>query len=988
MTHTMAGEKRDIDLFAIPDYWKTSTWLDQVASSDSTPFFPVDVTSKYAPLHSKAPAASRSVEAGSIEYLGSSLLNPTPQRLPEEGFFRLPPLRILNADFNDRSSDTETSQPGSALFQATEKPSRTSTPASEIWLDLPEHAAKVVGCRTWDTFTARTSPTIVPRFLSEAGPRVFDAFLSSSDSLQAQDHASTSVVRTQLYFSSLLALALRQESVLFHKNGGTYLKPVLPHMRLSGYSSPVLKGIEKQCHECGNLLTTLRSFTSTILLKPSSCSCAIAIASAIDQMLLAAQQHISVDGRNPKSLLTLSQTVSEAHSVLAWLHKMTSQLKSVKSDRDVLSSVHSQIYQAGGQDGTMVRVARELLCRVSQPWIDQIDEWIGTKKEVGVPLLISQLGRTKGFIKVEEETVLDDFGQEIPHVDFRLAANEIPQFMAADTMQTVFDTGKNIRFIRSSHPSHPLADNTVIASCNPPMTQWLYDWNSILALERRLQDYQNTLRDVVAEYHDDAYNTPCLVNSSIGPIEDHTSPTFHCADEELIKARLQDSIRNLDQPLDNSGRQDRLYELTLSKLRSDSDIDPAESDFEPHWSLLSSLSFGGIASTQASLINSETVRLLFANHDLRKHLELQRDFQLFDNGIFCSRLSHALFDPDYETAERQAGVALAGGTMGLRLGSRDTWPPASSELRLALMGVLSDSYTPHHSSPLEESADRSWETHELPGDLSFAVRDLSPEEIDRCMDPDSLEALDFLRLSYKSPPELSGIITPTNLSQYDRIFKHMLRVTRLLFVVNQLFQDLNIYEKSGGLQNAATYRFVAEARHFVAGIASYFMDVGIRTTWGMFSSQLQQVESDSNNIRDARHTKEQHSPTRLAMLHTAMLDQISQALFLRKRQQPVLKLLEDIFTTILGYAKFSRSKLLSGLEKGQETKSRELYTDFRKKVRIFLTVCRGLTEKHRGSSSKTQNAEDAVFKADGIGEDSTIAMLLMKLDMFEYYFKH
>ena len=74
------------------------------------------------------------------------------------------------------------------------------------------------------------------------------------------------------------------------------------------------------------------------------------------------------------------------------------------------------------------------------------------------------------------------------------------------------------------------------------------------------------------------------------------------------------------------------------------------------------------------------------------HLGLQRSFHLLGDGVFVSRLTAALFDPEQASTERERGVMRSGTGMGLRLGSRGTWPPASSELRLALMGILGDCY--------------------------------------------------------------------------------------------------------------------------------------------------------------------------------------------------------------------------------------------------------------------------------------------------------
>src|SRR6266700_2517773 len=102
--------------------------------------------------------------------------------------------------------------------------------------------------------------------------------------------------------------------------------------------------------------------------------------------------------------------------------------------------------------------------------------------------------------------------------------------------------------------------------------------------------------------------------------------------------------------------------------------------------------FKRLLNAQAHLVNATTLRLFLRSHQLRTHISLQRQYHLLGDGVFVSSLSSALFSPELETAERRKGTVRSGVHMGLKLGSRTAWPPASSELRLALMGVLSESY--------------------------------------------------------------------------------------------------------------------------------------------------------------------------------------------------------------------------------------------------------------------------------------------------------
>lgn len=899
----------------------------------------------------------------------------TPITLAQDGFFKLPPLNIAEAKQPDARQEAEDS---STVIG--------STNAAEVefdsWMELEESSDRRTGFRTWDAFNSREIAAHQPVFVSEAGSGAYDALLSwSTDPLELQN-SDVPVVEAKTYFSSLLALALGRDSVFFRKEDerGSF-KPALPKMRVSGYSRQVLQGLESQALWCGSTLLELNAFVRFAYAAYSS-RCGVALASSISQILQAVEQRVAVDGRNPRSLLQLQSTIADVSTILKPFKKLTSQLRRKCSDEDILSLVFHAASSLDDGEEYVRDILREILRRVSAPWIEIMEEWIGTRRESGIPLTKSNLGQSKGFVKVEAEAYVDDFGREEEDVDFRLDHSKVPDFMPSDVMESIFETGRNLRFIRSFHPYHPLAQQGEAQSNQPPKADWLYDWSSILELESRVSRYRDRLHDALQRSR---RNTSTCPSGMVARAEEPGSMSrleFFGLDRNGMEERILASINQLDQPMAEPSSEDTLGMIVRRRLPGRYRAITNQSEATPHWTLLPVLSFGGIASAQAQIVNRESLRLLFDEHDLRAHLRLQRGFSLLGNGVFCSRLSHALFDPDLESAEREAGVARQGGIMGLRLGGRDTWPPASSELRLALMGVLAESFGSQKDSGFRNLGSASGNSPGLPGDLSFAVRDLSPEEIDKCMNPDSLEALDFLRLSYKAPPELASIVTTIHLMNYDCIFKLLLRVLRMLYVVNQLHRDINSGAGSWHNPINASYRFAKEAQHFVSSIASYFLDTGVALPWQAFERRLDTVQAGLDSLEDDAATERLQSPDQLRELHSHVLDRIMFALFLKKRQLPVLSLLEDMFSIVLQYAMYSR---LQALGRGDETRGDQeavgLYAAFKKKTQVFITVCRGLSEKGRAGGSK-------MFEELGVGDDSLVAQLLMKLDMDNYYCKH
>lgn len=946
----------EADVFKVPDLWPTSRWLQQVTGDAPPTLFSTDLRHDAA---SSAAAALNDPSPGLITFDAVAI--------DQQGFFRLPPFGLVEPK-------QARPQPDQQCVSVPSASSSSSQDDRDVWMDSAEPSKEKIGFRTWDAFKNRAFATHQPMFMSEAGPAAYDVLLRQSTDPPDLKNSDAAIVDARTYMSCLLALALGRDSVFFRKDDKLQtFYPALPSFRISGYSRQVLDGIESQALGGGTSFLRLSAFVRGTYVKNSS-RCEVALASSISHVLQAVEQRLAVDGVKPRSLLELQASIRQVSTAVAPLQKLVSRLRRDSSDEEILSLIFHVASSADDGQGFVRVVMREILRRVSAPWIELLEEWIGTKQEEGVPLTKARAGEGRGFVMVEAETYVDDFGREVDDVDFRLDRSKVPDFMPMDVIGSMFETGRNLRFIRSTHPNHPLAQQAVIESTRPPKAEWLYDWASILGLENRIARYRTSLCEALRASRRDSWPHA----NGMGVVTPAPSSTFKLGlfelDQHGMEEQLLASMKQLDQPTTGSKAEDPLNRIFRERLLDVPDADMDQADATPHWSLLPVLSFGGIALAQAEIVNRESLRLLFDAHDIRGQLRLLREFHLFGNGMFCSRLSHALFDPDLASAERQAGVARQG-VMGLRLGGREAWPPASSELRLVLMGVLTDSHAPRDSSNFGGPGPQTSDSP-LPGDLSFAVRDLSTEEIDKCMDPDSLEALDFLRLSYKTPPELSSIITPLHLMRYDGIFKLLLRVLRLQYITNQQCLSVKAQGDRWQSQDRASLGFTREAHHFVSSVASYFLDVGVAIPWQLLEQRMDQVQVDLGNGEEAVSAKKLQSPNGLREAHTQALDRIMFALFLRKRQQPVLKLLEELFGIVLRYAKHARLEALGrGGETGDEVDTAALYAEFKKKMQVFMTVCRALSEKGRAGGGEEV----------GVGKDSLVAQLLLKLDMGNFY---
>ncbi|PVH82604.1 hypothetical protein DL98DRAFT_653007 [Cadophora sp. DSE1049] len=895
----------------------------------------------------------------------------------DNGFFSIPDLPF------DLAKPVPTrNQTNDSVKESFPKFDEEGSTEVDIWALPDEVPIKTANYQTWEGFERQKEEKYCTPYLAEAGPSVLDTVIASREDSLHIKNTEHLVVDPKIYASSLLALGLGRSSVFFSWDERKQsFVPTLSLMRISGYTGDSLDGLAIMFLDCGNITRSLQRFVERAYANEKSPG-RIALADAVSTLLAMIQSRLSASAAGYSSILQLQALFRPAHSILTCFRRIVVNTSATRSDESMLSTIFEEIQLLEHRTDSLREILLEILSRVSQPWLEFASEWLGLQREAGLPL--TKEGPGKSFVKVDNKEWVDDQGLEMNEPDYVLDYDKVPAFIAPEDARAMFEVGKSLRFLRSHHADHPLARSDVVASASPPPLEWKFSWQDIVQVESKALQYEKDLIRALQQFSQDP---PPSIPHLADPV--NFTLDFFGKPEEDMQAHVLASIEALNQPFAVSEQQDYLSSgLNTYLTSSQSVIDNDESVFAPPISLAPVLSFSPMIAAQARIINGTCMRMFFNSHKLREHLSIQRSFQLLGNGVFSSRLSHALFDPELESAERQRGVARSGGMMGLRLGGRDTWPPASSELRLALMGVLTDSYT--SSQPLNKSRAGTYlDQSTIPGDLSFSVRDMTAEEIDKCMDPDSIEALDFLRLSYKPPQPLEAVITPMILFKYDQLFKLLLRVVRMLYVASALFRDTG--DRSANWQGVEhiAQRFRIEAHHFISSISGYFFDTGIESTWRIFDRKLDQIEERLKTDGDYITLGQNEGLDKLRDYHERVLDRIMFALLLRKRQQPVMNLLEEIFTLVLQFSKHSKERTLGVQKDGANDDLKTLYLRFRKKVGVFITVCRGLSEKkgygERKMADSRTTAQEGLFDGDDLAEENTIVQLLTKLEMSNYY---
>lgn len=837
----------------------------------------------------------------------------------------------------------------------------------DIWsfpLGLEEEEAPEF--KTWEGFYDNAFQEPRTTYVSEGGPQVLDAILNVQDQSTEIDGLggrSGCVIKSVALVSSLLELGLGRESVLYrYEEHEQSFVPLFRNGRISGYTLETVQSISATFIDLGNKTKCLQLFIDETQISRKSFPTSIALAGSISAIIATLHAQIGDSSTSARSLLQLQSLFERPGLILSYLNDIVIKVNAARSDEELLSRLYEYVENSESSAERVLPALFQILASVSKPWLDSISRWVGLKEKTATEVH----GRSPNFVVVREETYRLEGDKTMKKLEYDFEHLSMPNFISEEDALIIFEVGKSLRLLESHRPEHPLLRPTQTGTTEAPGLDWQFSWRNVERINLQAQEYESNLQEDIADFnlHGGNAERAHLHRSSVMPAEIATVGLS----EETAKAYILASIADFERPLP-----DLRAERGKSPLPNyfDSDLFEGET-FTPPLSLLPVLSFNAVIASQALLINRACLRLLFKEHNIRSHFSLLYHYNLFGDGVFASRLSHALFDPELDSAERRKGRSRAG-ISGLNLGYRDTWPPASSELRLALMGILTESYYEFGRGAEGSSMFRE----ELPGGLSFAIRDMPEDELQRCMNPNSIEALDFLRLQYRPPPPLDAVITQASLAKYDDIFKLLLRATRMLFVANQLFRDTRSRSMIRQGADPTSKSFRIESHHFVSAICRYFFN-GVQANWDILQRRLEDVD----NALDRNGPSDGNSLHKLRDFHENLLDRLMFTLILRKRQAQVMKLLEEIFSLILVFARHARTEATRAMgHSGFNVDLKETYDKFKKKVRVFISVCRGLSGYRGEGGTKGQDTGEGLSENGG----STIGQLLLDFEMSGFY---
>ncbi|KFY41846.1 hypothetical protein V495_04762, partial [Pseudogymnoascus sp. VKM F-4514 (FW-929)] len=445
--------------FAIPDLWASSKYFPE--SEDSYSFLFSQL--KFDDISEKLPDKT-------IGHGGHG------------GFFALPDFPFESPELSIIS--TSTPPPLSERGEETNKDNGDGY--VDIWSFAPEEELKSANYLTWDAFDEQRDEAPQTCYISEGGPQLFDAAVADDTNPLQIDNQDAVVVSGSTYASSLLALGLGRNSVLFTWNEDTKaFECTLKSVRTSGCSTELTQDVTALFLRCGNTTKALRSFTDKAYLKHRSPG-RIALADAVVTVLSTLQSHLNIPASSLQSILKLQSLFQPVSRLLTVFHEL------------ILAAGTAETDETEHRTDSTQTILLEVLARVSRPFLDFAGEWLGIQRETGMPLVKGSVG--KSFVRAEERLWIDEQGMEIRTPDFVLDESRVPSFMPEEDMQMLFEAGRSLRLLREHQPEHPLARGDIITTAAPPVLEWEFSWQNIEAIGERARQYERDLTAAIEKY--------------------------------------------------------------------------------------------------------------------------------------------------------------------------------------------------------------------------------------------------------------------------------------------------------------------------------------------------------------------------------------------------------------------------------------------------------------------------------------------------------
>ncbi|WWD17370.1 hypothetical protein CI109_101811 [Kwoniella shandongensis] len=491
------------------------------------------------------------------------------------------------------------------------------------------------------------------------------------------------------------------------------------------------------------------------------------------------------------------------------------------------------------QRGAVPLALSFLLSRASTPFLSLLHQWVGLIPSTQQDEDQDPTSQPWIDLGITRNALSDD------RWEYTFSSRKMPGFVPKEMRRTLFEAGRSLRLLReASGGLHPLC-----AGDWGMEAQWVWGEGAMRS-SNDMRSHVRRVRKEVEYWRRSVTDRtrPLSGSTSFGRLRASAKKERKRIPLELMQTTTS-SLGNQalvgqggDEKLPASSELDRLW--NLFDQAPGSHLDSAASDKTPQlWastpldelhafiarhsdpshpllphdspSLQIFISNHLLAPliSHSTLVSTSLVSLYLDDLQFLDHLDILHSFWLGGDVGFVERVSGALFGKDGagagealglgRRARTRARLGLGGGEeyqtpaggdggewgigLGLGLSERSRWPPGGAELAYALRTTLLDDEVAR-----EKGRGPVWESVE--DKVSFAIRDLPQDEESgrraRWLNPQAIEALDFLYLSYSPPPAISILLPPALMDKYQSVHNLLLRLCRVNVVLRLMYFDV------------------------------------------------------------------------------------------------------------------------------------------------------------------------------------------------------
>ncbi|KAI9253896.1 gamma-tubulin complex component protein [Phascolomyces articulosus] len=684
-----------------------------------------------------------------------------------------------------------------------------------------------------------------------------------------------------------------------------------------------------------------------------------------------------------------------------------------------------------------------ILCHTSIPYLTMLSEWLGLSNKS----LITDPAFTDWHDLVDESPIRDPY-QEFFLCDIHRTKEslvdrfqprkekELPYFLNPMQAGVILRTGNALQLLRRFQPEHPLCCIENISN------DFMLHWMPLEAQSHRYIEKLHAFTRLVRQYNENNdSNGRLLVDHDESSMDIEMNQEEEQEDGEETNIQVP-TLQALDQDIKLVGDFHKTLDTILlchqqqqqQDSNNDSDDFLHDHSFIPVVQTITDQSVHQPLALWCPLVNESAMKLFIEKFHIQAHFELIRRFFLFGDDRFSNALAEALFINNNHKRQEQQGAIFVGG-IRLHDGGRNSnrmmvkqWPPQTSDLNMSLRAVLLENLAqipedikgyickPHH--PLLDQS-----LVDLDDLLTFGVREIDPLQQDdrpRWRDPYKIEALDFLYLQYQVPYPLSIIINERTLDKYNRMFTFLLQLQRIDSITKYIHQKLLLQQQPKRSKPPSFFylqhRIRFQIRQFVNTLNQYVFDTAIHHTWHSFIQRIQhqkkkkenhsqQGEEDYDKEEDEASLFQTMDPIMFGEYHEHVLDRMLYQCFLKKSQQPIKhmlnQVLQDIITLsttfifLLDHHYVSTNSTMEECEKQLE----QGFQHFMEHTHQFIKVLSKLHDRGIGRLGNVMNSKNlegsfGVFgdfhdKLDAKRGQGTFAQeLLTRLDMNGYYMNY